>query len=121
MSATQAKVSAPAATVCRIVLRILLVLAAMFVVGWLMHQLSAALDRSHRQAGFFQGLLQGALMPAAWPNLLVGNDVVIYAQHNTGLTYKLGYTLGVNICGAFFFGMFFLRLSRWRKRRNGGS
>lgn len=120
MSATQAKVSAPLHAAWRILLRLLLVLAAMFVVGWLMHQLSASLDRSHRPAGFFQGLLQGALMPAAWPNLLVGNDVVIYAQHNAGLTYKLGYTLGVNICGAFFFGMFFLRLNRWRNRRNGG-
>ena len=49
-------------------------------------------------------------------NLLVGNDVIIYAQSNTGLTYKLGYTFGVNACGAIFFGFFFWRLNRWRKR-----
>ena len=55
------------------------------------------------------------LMPAALPNLLVGSDVVIYAQNNTGVSYKLGYTMGVNVCGAVFFGFFFWRLNRWRK------
>jgi hypothetical protein len=54
-------------------------------------------------------------MPMAMPNLLVGNDVVIYSLHNTGLGYKLGYTIGVNVCGAFFFGCFFWRISRWRR------
>jgi hypothetical protein len=58
-------------------------------------------------------------MPCALPNLLVGNDVTIYAQNNTGRTYKLGYTCGVNACGAVFFGMFFWRLNRWRRRMNG--
>jgi len=120
MSSAQAKVSAPGVTARRVLLRVATVLAAMFILGYVMHRLSYTLERSPHPAGFSQGLLQGALMPAAWPNLLVGNDVIIYAPHNTGLTYKLGYTFGVNICGAFFFGMFFLRLSRWRNRRNGG-
>lgn len=55
-------------------------------------------------------------MPGALPNLLVGNDIPIYAANNTGRTYKLGYTCGVNACGAIFFGLFFWRVSRWRKR-----
>jgi len=55
-------------------------------------------------------------MPCALPNLLVGNDVAIYAENNTGRTYKLGYTVGVNGCGAIFFGIFFWRVNRWRKR-----
>jgi hypothetical protein len=59
--------------------------------------------------------MQGALMPCALPNLLVGHDVVIYSQDNTGVSYKLGYTCGVNACGAVFFGVFFWRLNRWRK------
>ena len=60
-------------------------------------------------------MVQGALMPLAMPNLLVGNDVVIYANNNTGRSYKLGYSLGVNLCGVTFFGLFFWRLGRWRK------
>jgi hypothetical protein len=49
----------------------------------------------------------------------VGRDVVIYSVNNTGVTYKLGYTAGVNSAGAVFFGLFFWRVSRWR--RNGKS
>ena len=69
-------------------------------------------------AGFRRGLVQGALMPMALPNLIVGNDVTIYSQNNTGLTYKLGYTAGVNACGAVFFGLFFWRVNRWRRKMN---
>ncbi len=54
-------------------------------------------------------------MPCALPNLLVGKDVSIYNENNNGVRYKLGYTCGVNACGAIFFGLFFLRLSRMRK------
>ena len=69
-------------------------------------------DSFHR----YDRLLHGALMPLALPNLLVGRDVPIYAEHNTGRTYKLGYTAGVNGCGLLFFGFFFRRLARWRRR-----
>jgi hypothetical protein len=41
--------------------------------------------------------------------------VKIYAEINNGVPYKLGYTVGVDVCGALFFGMFFWRVSRWRK------
>jgi hypothetical protein len=63
-------------------------------------------------------MLHGALMPGAMPSLFFGKDVVIYAPHNNGRLYKLGYTFGVNACGAFFFGTFFYRLrklNQWRK------
>jgi hypothetical protein len=53
------------------------------------------------------------------PLLAFGRDVTIYAANNAGVPYKLGYTCGVNACGAIFFGLFFLRLNRWRKRMNG--
>jgi hypothetical protein len=72
------------------------------------------MEKSNRPAGFTRGLLQGALMPMAMPNLLVGKDVIIYAQRNTGVSYKLGYTAGVNGCGLIFFGLFFWRVSRLR-------
>ena len=90
-------------------------------VGWLIHQLAATLDRSPHPAGFARGMVQGALMPASLPNLLVGSDVVIYAPNNTGISYKLGYTMGVNVCGAIFFGIFFLRLNRLRKGFSGSA
>jgi hypothetical protein len=84
-------------------------------VGIFFRQASISLAKSTGPAGFGRGMLQGAMMPGALPNLLVGNDVVIYAANNTGRTYKLGYTCGVNACGAIFFGWFFWRVSRWRK------
>ncbi len=74
------------------------------------------MERSARPAGLARGLVQGALMPMSMPNLLFGNDVTIYSINNTGLTYKIGYTAGVNGCGALFFGLFFWRVGRWRKR-----
>jgi hypothetical protein len=64
-------------------------------------------------------MLHGALMPGAMPSLLFGKDVVIFAPNNNGRLYKLGYTFGVNACGAFFFGTFFYRLrklNQWRKQ-----
>lgn len=72
-------------------------------------------------AGFGRGLLHGALMPLAWPTLITGRDQTIYAPSNSGRTYKLGYSLGVNACGLLFFGWFFTRLRRWRKTGTVGS
>jgi len=63
-------------------------------------------------AGFYTGLLEGALMPAALPGLLGGKDVPIYAPNNVGRGYKIGYILGLNTCGTFFFGVAF-----WQPRR----
>ena len=105
----------------KIVRRALTTLLLAAFVGWLIHEAAAALDRSAQPAGFARGFVQGALMPAAMPNLLVGKDVVIYSANNTGVPYKLGYTMGVNTCGAVFFGIFFVRLNRLRKRLNGSA
>src|SRR5437016_5995507 len=69
-------------------------------------------------AGFIRGALQGALMPMSFPNLLVGRDITIYSQNNTGLMYKLGYTSGVNACGALFFGLLFWRWNKFRNASN---
>jgi hypothetical protein len=67
-------------------------------------------------AGFYTGLLEGALMPAALPGLLGGHDVPIYAPNNEGRGYKIGYILGLNTCGTFFFGVAF-----WQPRRRRGN
>jgi hypothetical protein len=95
----------------RLAIQIVCVFAIAVVVGAGLNHAAAVFERSGRQAGFGQGVLQGALMPMAMPSLLVGRDVKIYAENNTGRTYKLGYTAGVNACGAIFFGYAFWR---WR-------
>jgi len=61
-------------------------------------------------------MVHGILMPVALPALILGKNVVIYATPNAGRSYDIGYTLGVNGCGALFFGIFYWRLHRWRKR-----
>jgi len=65
-----------------------------------------------RVAGFRLGVLHGALMPVALPALLLGKDVPIYAPHNTGRIYKIGYIAGINLCGLLFFGSAF-----WQPRK----
>jgi len=116
MHATAADVTVPTRPRWNWVPRLASIILLAFVIGWTLNRVTVVLDRSGRPAGFVRGLLQGALMPAAMPNLLIGHDVAIYAEKNTGVFYKLGYTMGVNICGAIFFGMFYWRLKRWRNR-----
>lgn len=101
----------------RLVIRVASIILLAFVIGWTLNQISLRLDRGQRPAGFARGLMQGAMMPAAMPNLIVGHDVAIYSTNNNGVFYKLGYTMGVNSCGAVFFGAFFWRVNRWRKGR----
>jgi hypothetical protein len=94
-----------------------LILAA--VIGLILHQLALVAHSFSGRAGFGIGVVHGALMPLALPNLVVGDDVAIYAAQNTGRFYKLGYTAGVNGCGLLFFGCFFWRVSRWRRAADG--
>jgi hypothetical protein len=60
-----------------------------------------------RVAGFFVGMMHGALMPAALPALVFGKDLPIYAQRNVGRGYNIGFILGLNACGTLFFGISF--------------
>lgn len=113
MSATETKTTS---RLTRGLFRFGCLLALAACIGGGLNLSAARLERDARPAGFTRGLVQGALMPLAMPNLLVGNDVAIYASHNTGRNYKLGYSLGVNLCGLTFFGFFFWRVSRWRRR-----
>ena len=99
----------------RILWRILMILIVAVSIGSVLNLLTRSSDNNTGPAGFGRGVLHGVLMPAALPNLLFGKDVSIYAPNNTGRTYKLGYTVGVNGCGLIFFGFFFWRLSRLRK------
>lgn len=63
-------------------------------------------------AGFNIGLVEGAVMPAALPVLMAGRDVPIFAPNNAGRGYKIGFILGLNTSGTFFFGVAF-----WQPRR----
>lgn len=101
----------------RLIIRVLLLALIAASIGWGLNYAAARFDREEAPAGFTRGAIHGALMPMMWPNLLVGYDVSIYAQHNVGRVYKLGYATGVNACGVVFFGFFFWRVGRWRHRR----
>ena len=103
----------------KLLLRIACILLLAFAIGWTLNQIARSFERSATPAGFARGVLQGALMPMAMPNLLVGKDVTIYSARNTGRSYKLGYTAGVNGCGALFFGFAFWRYNKWRARNRG--
>ena len=86
---------------------------------WVVHQASLRLERDPRPAGFGRGMMHGALMPMAMPNLLLGEDVIIYAPQNQGRSYKLGYTVGVNVCGLLFFSLGLWRVQRLRRDLRG--
>ena len=98
----------------RILFRVAIILAIGLSIGWLLNGVHAIFEKRAEPAGFPRGVLQGALMPMTMPNLIFGHDVAIYAANNTGRSYKLGYTVGVNGCGLIFFGVFFWRLRRLR-------
>ena len=116
MTATTVHISSVPRARPNLVSRLAAIILLAFVIGWILNRVAGQLDRNNRPAGFARGLIQGALMPASMPNLLIGHDVVIYAENNNGVFYKLGYTMGVNACGAVFFGLFYWRLKRWRTR-----
>lgn len=112
MAETQAKAQGAAVTARKIFTRVVCILIFSFLIGWYLNHTG---NGPGHPAGFAQGVLHGALMPCQLPRLLVGYDVMIYAPYNTGRTYKLGYTVGVNGCGAIFFGLLYWRVNRWRK------
>lgn len=84
--------------------------------AWLMSYLGNASRNDSRPAAWNRGIVDGALMPMTFPALLAGKDIPIYTVNNTGRGYKLGYILGVNLCGAFFFGLMWYRWNGLRKK-----
>ncbi len=117
MPDTQAKAVSPLQTGMKLLKRLLILFAVATAFTWVLNHSSVPDGNGAPPAGFVRGMLHGALMPGALPHLLLGEDVTIYSPNNAGRLYKLGYTVGVNGCGALFFGVFFWRVSRWRKAR----
>jgi hypothetical protein len=117
MDATQAKLPAHLRRTARLLLRVALIVSAAWFVSLLLNRSAGAMRTATEPAGFARGVMHGALMPCAMPALLAGRDLAIYAVDNSGIPYKLGYTAGVNGCGAVFFGFLYWRLNRWRLRQ----
>jgi hypothetical protein len=99
-------------------MRLAAYLFAFFLIGLIVNFASMSRKEGRVPSGFFRGMIHGAAMPVMMPHLFVGLDPVIYDPNNNGRLYKLGYTVGVNGCGAIFFGATFWRFSRWRRNRN---
>jgi hypothetical protein len=83
-----------------------------FAFGWLYSWASPWAFPREQTAGFGYGMLHGALMPLSLPSLVIGRDVQIYDDNNTGRVYKIGYICGVDLCGIAFIGPLF-----WRPRK----
>jgi len=77
------------------------------LLGWLYAWASPKVYPREGKLGFGFGCMHGALMPMALPSLAMGNDVEIFAANNNGRGYKLGYIIGINVCGMVFFGSAF--------------
>lgn len=92
----------------RSILRALMTVATALAIGWACGAAMRLDARMTEPPGIVRGMLHGAMMPVAWPTLMLGQDQEIYAPRNTGRTYKLGYSMGVNLSGLIFFGWFFL-------------
>jgi hypothetical protein len=91
---------------------VFIVIAALF--GWIYAWASPRVFPRTGALGFGYGMAHGALMPMALPSLAMGKDVDIYAANNSGRAYKLGYIVGINVCGLVFFGSVFWRPAKKR-------
>jgi glycosyltransferase involved in cell wall biosynthesis len=85
------------------------------IVGWILNH-TARPGSTREPAGFFLGMLHGALTPCALPNLAAGYDVEIYAPQNVGRLYKFGYAAGINVCGLIFFAFLYSQVRHWKKK-----
>jgi hypothetical protein len=96
-----------------LLLRKLLALVVVgLIFGWLYDWATPWAYPANRPVGFNYGVLHGAMMPISLPTLVMGKDVTIYANNNSGRGYKIGYICGINLCGLIFFGLAFYRPKR---------
>ena len=84
----------------------------MLLLGWFYGWASPHGYPKERPLGFGYGALHGALMPMALPSLVIGQNVEIFAANNSGRPYKIGYIVGINLCGLLVFGSAFWKPNR---------
>jgi hypothetical protein len=84
--------------------KIVVFAATILFLGWFYGWASPRAYPKDRSPGFVYGALHGALMPMALPSLVLGQDVEIFAANNSGRPYKIGYIVGINVCGLLVFG-----------------
>jgi hypothetical protein len=87
-------------------------IVTMLFLGWFYGWASPHGYPKERTLGFGYGALHGALMPMALPSLVMGKNVDIFAPNNSGRPYKIGYIVGINLCGLLVFGSAF-----WKPKR----
>lgn len=113
MPATQAPARLAGLTLHDWIKKVVLFLTVALLLGWFYGWASPRVYPRDGSLGFGYGVLHGGLMPMALPSLVMGQNVDIFAANNSGRLYKLGYIVGINLCGLIFFGSAF-----WRPRRN---
>jgi hypothetical protein len=99
-------------TLCDWTKKVAVFLVVAVFLGWFYGWASPRVFPKEKPLGFGYGTLHGALMPMALPSLVMGQDVDIFAANNSGRPYKLGYIVGINLCGLVFFGSLF-----WKPRK----
>lgn len=57
----------------------------------------APVGMTGQQYGFLYGIAQGFISPFALIAKLLGANIGVYAENNTGMLYWLGYVLGILI------------------------
>jgi hypothetical protein len=90
------------------------IVGTMLLLGWFYGWASPYGYPKEQTLGFGHGALHGALMPMALPSLVMGQNVEIFAANNSGRPYKIGYIVGINLCGLLVFGSAF-----WKPKRRG--
>jgi hypothetical protein len=67
----------------------------------ILFNLSSCAPEGHTrdEYGFFSGILHGIVLPFALIGKLFGADVGIYAEHNSGFLYWLGFIIGIGMLG----------------------
>lgn len=56
-------------------------------------------DYESHESGFFSGIWHGIIIVFSLIGKLFGRDIGIYAEHNTGFTYWLGFIIGIGAFG----------------------
>lgn len=88
-----------------IIFKFVVMTAFVFFLAYLQGWAAKSSYNIENRADFKMGFIHGVLMPAAFPALIGGHDMPIYAPNNDGRNYKIGLLLGINSCGSVFFGL----------------